>query len=115
MNNQNHNDLPIIDWELGIRLAGNNRAVAEELMSLLVKRLPADFLEICQAREVKNYIELLRLVHKLHGGLCYCGTPRLKNAAAAVEVALKHKKYVELPELFKQLEVEVSAVVNYGI
>ncbi|VVC75712.1 Signal transduction histidine-protein kinase BarA [Aquicella siphonis] len=105
-------NLPVIDWEQGIRLAGNKRDLAEEMLALLMKGLPQDITAINNAFHAQNYSELLRLVHKLHGALCYCGLPRLKTIAGCLETQLKNNIMDSLPSLIKQLDSEVALLLG---
>lgn len=100
-----------IDWELGIQLAGNKRELAEEMLAILVKNLPTELIELQKNKKSNNYHELLRLVHKMHGALCYCGTPRLKNAASQLESALKKNNFEDVPMLFDALILEANNVL----
>ncbi len=107
---QNEIKKPIIDWNLSLKLANNKSDLAEEMLSLLIQTLPIEFSNIKTAYLNSNYSELLQHVHKLHGAVCYCGVPRLKEAIAAFEVSLKQNKLQSVAELFSQFEIEVNAV-----
>jgi two-component system sensor histidine kinase BarA len=102
----------IIDWNLSKKLAGNNEQTAKEMLALLIKSLPLDLDQIKKHFLQKQNLELLRSVHRLHGALCYCGVPRLKQATQALENALKKQNLLELPILFSQFEGEVSQVID---
>lgn len=104
--------LPVIDWEQALKLAGNNKALAEELLTLLTKGLPGDLTSIQEYYNDKNYPEMLRRVHKLHGALCYCGLPRLKSVVARLETALKSNIMDSLPSLLDQFVVEVNSLLE---
>lgn len=106
------NNQPVIDWQLGIKLANNKKDLAEEMLSLLVKTLPDEFATIKAAYDTHNHKELLQSTHKLHGAVCYCGVPRLKNSIAALETALKKNDLNDVPTLFVQFEKEVMAVLK---
>ena len=105
-------NLPVIDWDLALKLAGQKPDLAKELLALLLKGLPQDFDNINEAYQRKNYIEMLRLVHKLHGALCYCGTPRLKTLIARLEFELKNNIIENLPTLVELLNIEVKRVLE---
>ena len=105
----------IIDWELSIKLAGGNQQAAEELMTLMIKSLPNELSQIKIAVE-KNQLDLLKnLLHKLHGALCYCGLPRLKNAVERFEDALKKDKkhlfsfYLEVEKAINEISDAMPA------
>ena len=99
-------DLPVIDWALGLKLAGNKREVAEEMLHLLTATLTDEVTAIKQLQENNRYAELQQRLHKLHGAVCYCGTPRLKNVIVALESVLKSNKIENLTTLLEQLEFE---------
>lgn len=105
--------LPIIDWELATKLAGNKKELAEEMLCLFIKTLPEDHLAIKQLESAKNYTELLRRVHKLHGALCYCGIPRLKTIIAYLESQLKNNITDGLPAILDQLDVEIELLIKH--
>lgn len=107
---QTHNDRSI-DWELGTRLAGNKREVAEEMLGLLVKNIPLEIQQMRLSLENKDYKTLQQQVHKFHGALCYCGVPRLKTITAELETSLKQDKIKTIPALFSLLEKEAEQVL----
>lgn len=98
----------VIDWDLGIKLANNKREVAEEMLLLLIETLPLEVSEIKQAYDARHYSELLQKIHKLHGAVCYCGVPRLKEAIATLETMLKKNKYDDIDQLFYKFDFEVK-------
>lgn len=106
--------LPIIDWELGTKLAGNKREFAEEMLTHLVKKtLPEDIHLIRQLYSANKHYELLKQVHRLHGAVCYCGIPRLKKVLAHLERDLKSNIMDNLPTLFNQLNTEVTLLLEH--
>ena|SRR3990167_49388 len=106
------NNIPTLDWELSMRLAGNRLETAKELLSLLLTSLPCEIKEIKKIYELKDYIHLRKKIHKLHGSLCYCGVPRLKNIVVQVEAALKKNIIERLPILMTKLENEANLLLS---
>lgn len=102
----------IIDWELGNKLANDNEALAKELLQLLIKSLARDYVEVKQAYTDKDFLVLLQLLHKLHGAISYCGTPRLKKTVAAFENALKQKQYANVTSFFDEFDREVNLLMT---
>lgn len=100
-----------IDWQLGEQLAGGKLDLAKELLQMLVEKLPTDRETIQTARHQNNQAELEKHVHKLHSATCYCGTPRLKAAAKAVEDAVRAGK-PDINELLDILDAEIEAVLT---
>lgn len=105
--------LPIINWELGIKLAGGNKKLAEDVLEVLIKTLPADIHTIQQLYLAQSYQTLRQQVHKLHGAVCYCGTPRLKTLLAQLEITLKNNIITDLSSLLNQLDVEVKLLLRH--
>ncbi len=53
-----NNKLPVIDWDLATKLAGNNRKAANELISFFMQHLDRDVGAIRQHYTDKNFISL---------------------------------------------------------
>lgn len=104
--------LPILDWSLALRLCGNQQALAEEMHALFIAELPTDLAEITHLHQTGDYAALLQKVHKLHGGLCYLGATRLKTVVARLETELKSHIMIGLPDLFQQLNIEVTLLLE---
>lgn len=100
----------IIDWEQSAKIAGNNLSAAKEFMSLLCKNLLDDLQMIQLAFEENNLLAMKKQIHALHGALCYCSVPRLKNATIAFERALQTAGD-DVPHLFSQFKNEMIKVI----
>lgn len=105
-------NLPIIDWEAATKLAGNKRDIAEDILNMLLKHLPADLTAINHSWQEKNYWEMSKHLHKLHGALCYCGLPRLKAVVARLEMDIKKDLLDALPMLLDTLNEEVGLLME---
>lgn len=105
--------LPIIDWALGTRLAGNNRQLAEEIILLLLKNLTQDVANINKLYQQHQLDELFKHIHKLHGAVCYCGLPRLKKLLSQLETDLKNNIIGNLPSHLHQLDIEVTLLLKH--
>lgn len=99
----NNNQEKVIDKELGLKLASHNEPVANEMLLALIERLPEDHRTIVQAFEQCNREQLEAQIHKLHGALCYCGAPRLKNATASLHQEIKNIGDVYTKDQIQQL------------
>lgn len=106
------NNDPVIDWELGTRLAANRQDLAKELLIGLANGLPAAMQEIKQAKESNKLPELLKFVHKLHGAACYCGVPRLKKILSVYEKALRNNEIEKLDSFYAELDFEITEVIR---
>jgi two-component system sensor histidine kinase BarA len=99
--------LLIIDLELGKKLACANEENARMLLKMLYDMIPEHEEIILKSYQDKDMETLLFEVHKLHGGVSYCGTPRLKKTASELELALKHEEPWE--NLYHELVQEIEA------
>lgn len=111
----NWQTLPIIDKELALKLAGNQPDLAEDLFKMLSKGLPTDLANINQSFADQNHVKLLHQVHKLHGAVAYCGTPRLKSLLAYIELQLKKNEVKDLSGLLNHLNTEVGQLLNQSV
>lgn len=107
--------LPIIDWPLGIKLAGNQRSLAEEMMTVLKNDLADVVASIKKRHKAGDYKKMQQEIHKLHGAVCYCGVPRLKSILAELETHLKTNIIGDLPSLLTQLDTETTLLLEYGV
>lgn len=101
-----------IDWQYSLKMAGNNADIAKEMLSLLVKSLPEDLLEIKQLAMDKNDSLLARKLHQFQGGVSYCGVPRLKQVIIDFQSALKKNGLSIGTEYLALLESEVNQVID---
>lgn len=104
--------LPAIDWKLALKLAGNKKDLAMEMLDYLEKTLLQELLAIRILTKQQSYDELQSVLHKLHGAICYCGVPRLKQVVAQFETALKKQEYSRIDVLFQQFEIEVNTLMK---
>lgn len=104
--------LPVIDRRAGLKLAGENPALADEIMTLFIRDLSPEVLAFHALLAEKNYAELQKRLHKLHGACCYTGTPRLKACLHHIETLLKMQEVADLPELLSQLDHEAQALMT---
>jgi len=106
--NRLDDELTIIELSI-IKKLKENHATTCKIFSLLANTLPKEQQQIATAYQQQDWPQLQELVHKLHGALCYTGTPRLKNTIAAFEIALVEQKINGLEALYNQFCDEVDA------
>src|SRR3989339_977634 len=103
---------PVIDLKLGARLVGGKKDFALNMLKMLIEELPETTKSITLAYQSKNIKLLGDLVHKLHGGVSYCGVPKLQMASTDLEVAIKANATKKVTVLYQQLVQEIHAVMN---
>ncbi len=105
-------NIPIIDWQLSIQLAGNNIHHAREFLQLLVNDL-TEQLKIIRDHTTRNQIDLLKkALHKLLGGLSYSGALRLKAATTTFYNAVKNNEDTALT--FLAFETEAHLFIEHA-
>lgn len=79
-----HYDLPA-----SLKLMGKKESVVRELAIMLRELLPDFNAQLKLAFEKGDTQEIQLVAHKLHGGICYVVTPRLKYLINCLETACK--------------------------
>jgi len=106
-------ELPVIDLALGAKLLDGDEQVAKSMIQELAAILPEGLEDLKSAYEAQDLKRLADIAHYLHGGTCYCGTPRLKAAAIALEKRAKtSESFHEMRTSFESLCAEIDAVVD---
>lgn len=105
--------LPLIDWTLGIKLAGNQRDLAEDMLTMLLKDLNSSVVSIKEKHKIQDYKKMQQEVHKLRGAVSYCGLPRLKSILDHLETSLKTHIMDDLPSLLDLLDTEVALLLEH--
>lgn len=102
----------IIDLDLGARFFHGNTKLAQKMITTMVANFYAELDEINQAYYSKNWSSFQGMIHKLRGGIAYCGTPRLEAACMHLENYLKAGNTKFTPPLYEQLLREMDSVKN---
>ena len=88
--------------------------LADEIMRLLVKELPAFKQAINESHQQKNFDSMYQHVHKLHGALSYCDLPKIRSIIQKIERDLKtsHHEFLDLDldALFQELDQLIQNV-----
>ncbi|MFA6037019.1 MAG: PAS domain-containing protein [Legionellales bacterium] len=105
------NEEPLIDLQQSTQLMGGDFELAKEMLSKFIHELPVFQEEITKAYENKNWETLRYHVHKLHGGLCYCGIPRLKLLTSSFEKQLI-KQEGNYEENYQILVDEIQLIIS---
>ncbi|MGB6977552.1 MAG: PAS domain-containing protein [Gammaproteobacteria bacterium] len=104
--------LNAIDLDLGAKLINGDHESARNMLKILVEELPNEKKMIEGAYKKRNYQELAKLVHKLHSGTCYCGTPKLKEASEKLEQTIKSNDNRAMKVPYDYLIEQIVAVIN---
>ena len=111
--NKDINDLPVIDLTLGASIVEGDKEKAKNMIAKLVAMLPNDLEKIKMAFLGNNLEQVKELAHYIKGGASFCGTPRLKAAANALEKVIeKNKSKTEIAKIYHNLCIEMQSVCD---
>lgn len=102
----------ILDWPLSLQLAGNNTSLAKDILTYIVKNINKDLAELKHTYQQNNLKNFLQLIHRLHGGLRYCGVPTLRKSVAAIEATLKDHPLDYIAPSLSALTIEANNVIE---
>ena len=95
------------DLQASLKLMGNKEPVARELAIMLKDQLLQFKTQLQAAFERSNAQEIQTVAHKLHGGICYVITPRLKYLITQLETACKLR-----PENIKLISPYIGSSID---
>ncbi|MFL0799108.1 MAG: response regulator [Agarilytica sp.] len=72
-----------------ISLAKGNRELAKDMLNMLISTMTDDLSQIHTLSQNQDYEALHEIVHRIHGGACYCGVPKLLKVSALLDKKLK--------------------------
>ncbi len=100
-----------IHWPTCLQLANGKAHLAEEFLDNVIKTIPEVTLQLEALYDSQNLSEMIAVVHKFHGGICYTGLPKLKKITLDFETHLKKRglqdaeeKYLDFIEELKNSE-----------
>ncbi len=102
----------LLDWPEAVRLAGNNPALAKELLQLFLDQLPHSIAEIKLSYQEQRYADLKNTLHKLIGGCSYCGLSTLRKVTREFETALRRAEGAECRHLYEQFITIATSVTQ---
>lgn len=100
----------VIDLKLGNQLANGNEDLAKEFLSMLVNSFPEELIKMEAAYKLQAVETVSSILHKLRGGLSYCGVPRLKEACIRLDEYLKSDQKELIEKLYQQFLSEFNKV-----
>lgn len=102
---------PVIDLVLGAKRVGKDELAAKEMLNLLRRHIPEDKKNIEHALVRKNWSQLREHLHKLQGGLSYCGAPRIEFAATQLQQVLDNAEVMNIPRFSRDLLTEIDRLI----
>ena len=106
------NNYAVYDIEKGISLAGGNRKLALELISMLIAQLPVQKFEIAESINNSDMVSLRHHIHKLHGSCQCCATPALLNVTKNIQNMIDKNLENEIEAAKAELFIEIDRVLR---
>ena len=108
----------LVDISESLKLSNQDPNLARDLLRMLLKGLQDDEQTLTQLMAERDHKGMFELVHRLHGGCCYCGVPRLRAATEQLQEQLRPQRddaSGEInPELFQRLLKEVGSLRDWA-
>lgn len=103
-----------VNLKQSLDLSKNKPDLAKDMLQMLIDSLADDKEQIYTHYANKNYSQLHEVVHKLHGGCCYCGVPVLLAAAKQADKSLQHKKTDNLEQEITTLLTTIDELLEWN-
>lgn len=108
----------LVDIGEGIKLSNQDPGLARDLLRMLLKGLHSDESELNRLMQAGDHVGMFELVHRLHGGCCYVGVPRLRAATERLQEQLRPQREKQLgdidSELLQQLLLEIRSLRDWA-
>jgi len=102
----------VYDIEKAISLAGGNRKLAIELITMLIAQLPVQKFEITESINNDDMVSLKQHIHKLYGSCQCCATPALMNITRELENIIENNLVNKFESAKTELLIEIDRVVR---
>lgn len=107
-------DLAVLDYQNALELVSGNHNLADELLAMLIKLLPDYQRKIEKLQKNNDRPALKIIIHKIHGGLGYLGTPALLEIISETDQNFFEFNDEELNNKIKQIMIEFSRILKQG-
>lgn len=103
-----------IDLKLGGKLIGGDEDLAKDMLTRLYKVMKTQKFLIEKAYQEKDHEQLKKLIHKIYGGILYCGVPRLLQVTNDFHTLLNARDYKskDYERLYFEFTKEADAFVD---
>ncbi len=102
----------IIDLQLGATLVGKDTTFAREMIQTLVDGFPLELQKLEAAYAKQDWATIKDVVHRVKGGVSYCGAPRLQKISTTLLDYLHSDETANREQLYQEFLNEIYAVEN---
>ena len=106
--------LLVLDQQIALKAVSGNQQLADDLLAMFIKELPAYRENIEKQLQVQNKDELRNIIHKIHGGLRYLGAPALLAIVSQTDIALFDLSTEQLDDNIQKIYDEIDQVLALG-
>src|SRR5690606_26566458 len=100
--------VPLVDIDESLSLAKDKRDLARDMLKMLIDSLPQCRHDIRSYYAASDHTNLQAVVHKLHGGCCYCGVPQLRQTISTLDKLLVKKQIDGLDSLIRGVIADIE-------
>ncbi len=104
----------VFNWSESMKLAKDKPDLAADMLTMLIASLDPTEQGIRSALDAEDMESLFEINHKFHGGCCYCGVPKLREASKNLEVALYNHQVDNLEQLTTELLNEIEKLRHWS-
>lgn len=104
----------IFNKQQALEQAGDDPALAKDLLQMLLAELPELLTKLRQALADNDHTALWDHAHKIHGSTAYCGVPALKAAAHDMEQLIKQALVADYFAGVERIGSEIERLVSNG-
>ncbi|MCI0510339.1 multi-sensor hybrid histidine kinase [Chromohalobacter marismortui] len=101
-------ELPVVDMQLGMRMAGGREALAHDMLTLLFEHLDESEQAIHAAWTAQDAEAFHEHIHRLNGACRYCGVPQLALLAETLETRYKAQGLAACAGLYTALQSAIT-------
>ncbi len=102
------NIVSTIDLKLGAKRINKDEAAAKEMLILLAKNIDHDMTKVTNAYQARDFDKMHDAVHKILGGLSYCGAPSLEKACLEFQSSIKNNDFTKTELCYQKVLSEVE-------
>lgn len=112
--NQNDQNKAPVSLTLSLQNAQNKPELARDMLQMLLDSLAETKTLLEKYSKQNDIVNLQEVVHKLHGGCCYCGVPELTRICARIDDNLQNSRTDTLHEDLITLHTHIDALSNWS-
>ena len=107
-------NLDILNLQAALKVVSGNRKLADDLLAMFIKEIPNYIKSIQTYLQAEDKNELKAVIHKVHGGLRYLGTPALMAVVSQTDAGLFDLNDAELNASINRIVFEMERIEETG-